>query len=452
MVNSACAQQTVSEQSFAAPLEATKDVVTVDFVEFARIPDIDHEAPRLMHMTEARGVDRYFFSTMRGQIYGVSRDGKAVTLYLDTDRKWGMAVEFTNSELGLQSIAFHPDFAKSGRPGFGKFYTLTDTTDTAKTDYSSGGKNYSHNTALLEWTAKDPQSPTYDGGPPRVMLTLAQPFANHNGGEIAFNPVANEAEAGLLYVGMADGGSGGDPMNLAQNLNSPFGKILRIDPLGTNSKNGRYGIPASNPYANDGKDDTLGEIYARGVRNPQRFTWDSKTGRMYVADIGQGVIEEISPVTAGANLGWNKWEGSLEFIGGRQVDRAPPRSAPGMTWPIAEYDHDDPLLRPGVAVTGVAVYRDTAIPQLNGLLIFGDNPSGEMFYIKADAPAHGGPSAIRRILLNESGKPKTLLQLINEKTGMKKARADLRYGFGAHGEVFIMNKQDGVIRQLVAKR
>src|SRR6185436_18184855 len=108
-----------------------------------------------------------------------------------------------------------------------------------------------------------------------------------NGGRAAFNPLAQRGDAdfGLLYFGVADGGSAGDPLNNAQNLASPFGKIFRIDPLGKNSTNGQYGIPASNPFAGDNDPKTLGEIYAYGIRNSQHFTWDRATGRMFISDI-----------------------------------------------------------------------------------------------------------------------------------------------------------------------
>src|SRR5690606_12388922 len=120
--------------------------------------------------------------------------------------------------------------------------------------------------------------------------------------------------------------------------------------------NGQYGIPAGNPFANDGKDDTLGEIFAYGVRNPQRFTWDTRDGRMLVADIGQNLVEEISPVAIGANLGWNKWEGSYKYVDG-QVDLDNPRSEVGLVWPLVEYDHKYPLLQRMAAITGLTVYR-----------------------------------------------------------------------------------------------
>ena len=150
----------------------------------------------------------------------------------------------------------------------------------------------------MEFTARDAGAATYDGGAPCVLLRVEQPFGNHNGGYITFNPLADpgDPDFGLLYVGVADGGSGGDPMNLAQDLGRVFGKILRIDPLGDDSRNGRYGIPADNPYAEAGSG-ALGEIFASGLRNPQGLAWDRANGNMFVTDIGQNIVEEISLVT-----------------------------------------------------------------------------------------------------------------------------------------------------------
>ena len=365
---------------------------------------------------------------------------------------WGIGVQFQGTERGFQSVAFHPQFNQRGSPGFGRFYTYTDTTNmTPKADFLPSGDPHTHDTVLLEWTAKNPGAATYDGGPPRELFRAAHPFPNHNGGMIAFNPLATSGsgEFGLLYVGFADGGSGGDPFNHAQNLASAFGKILRIDPLGTSGANGKYGIPASNPFVK--KAGALGEIYSYGLRNPQRFSWDPKNGRMFVADIGQNLVEKISLVTAGANLGWNKWEGSFTY-GPREVGLANPRGDAAVTYPVAEFDHTDPLLR-RPAITGVYAYRQTAIAPLTNKLIFGDNPSGEIFYVSADDLPKGGQDAIRRILFNDKGSPKTLLQLIqdtNRAQGKTPAtRADLRLAVGPEGRLFVLNKRDGVIRQLI---
>src|SRR5687768_12122649 len=314
---------------FPTPIPATEGVIKVRFAEFATLPDVDGAAARMMLLVDEPGTRRLFVSDMRGLLYSVSYNGQAVTPYLDLrDPRWAVSVQSQGNERGFQSFAFHPQFNRRGAPGFGKFYTYTDTTNTTPPpDFTPNGGNNTHDTILLEWTAKDPGASTYDGAPPRELLRFEQPFANHNGGHVIFNPLAStrDADFGLLYVGVADGGSGGDPLNLSQNLNSAFGKILRIDPLGAKNGNGKYGIPARNPFVNDGKADTLDEIYAYGVRNPQRLFWDSKTGRMFVADIGQNVVEEISPVTAGANLGWNAWEGSFKYAN-RTVSTENPRA------------------------------------------------------------------------------------------------------------------------------
>jgi glucose/arabinose dehydrogenase len=256
------------------------------------------------------------------------------------------------------------------------------------------------------------------------------------------------ADYGLLYMGFADGGSGGDPFNAAQNLNSIFGKILRIDPLGTNSANGKYGIPASNPFVSDNNPQTLGEIYAYGVRNPQRLGWDPKNGNLFLAEIGQNIVEEISLVTAGANLGWNSWEASFRFISRTDIRLNDRRGDPKVTYPVVEYDPRDPLLGNNVAVTGVVVYRGTAIPALANLVIFGDNPSGEVFYFNADRLPAGGQDSIRRILFNSGGTVKTLLQLIKEKNP-NAGRADLRFSLGPDNRIFLLNNADSTIREIV---
>ena len=446
---------------FPQPINIVDDVIKVDFVEFASIPDDAGLAPRMMLLVDEPATRRMFVINMRGPLYSVSDDGKTVRLYLDVNAsKWGVNVNSMGNERGVQSVAFHPQFDQPGTPGYGKFYTLTDTSNTTpKADFTPlGATNKTHDIVLLEWTAKTPSAGMYDGGPPREMIRWEHPFANHNGGHLSFNPLATPAspDYGLLYLGFADGGSGGDPLGLAQNRGSSFGKILRIDPLGKNSANGKYGIPTSNPFVGPGHTGALGEIYALGVRNPQRFAWDSKTGDMFVADIGQGVVEEVSRVTAGANLGWNRWEGSYSYVGRQQVGLDNARKEPGLIYPVVEYGHVDALLLPQVAITMGPIYRGTAVRQLSNLMLFGDNPSGEIFYVNADKLPNGGQDAVRRVLFNDKGTAKTLLQLIREKNAaqgrMPAARADLRFGPGADGQIFVLNKQDGTIRLIVPSR
>jgi hypothetical protein len=444
---------------FPIPIPAVEGVIKVDFVEFATVPDSEGQPARMMLLVDEPGTRRMFVIDMRGPLHSVSYDGKTVRPYLDVNAAvWGVQVNSMGNERGVQSVAFHPQFNTRGSRGYGKLYTLTDSSNMApKADFKPiGAINTTHHMVLLEWSAKTPDAPTYDGGPPRELMRFEHPFANHNGGHLSFNPLATPGspDYGLLYMGFADGGNGGDPLNLAQSLDSPFGKILRFDPLGTNSANGKYGIPPGNPFVKS--PGALGEIYVVGTRNPQRFAWDSKTGAMYVADIGQGIVEKVSRITAGANLGWNQWEGSFHYVGRQEIGLDKQRGDPTITYPVVEYDHMDPLLLPQVAITMGPVYRRTDIRQLTNLMLFGDNPSGEIFYVNADNLPNGGQAAIRRVLFNDKGQTKTLLQLIKEKNAalgqMIATRADLRFGPGANGQIFVLNKHDGIIRLLVPSR
>lgn len=440
---------------FPEPIEATRDIIVVGVRDFATIPDSDGEAARPMLMVDEPGAGRLFVNDMRGPLHVVTYDG-TLRPWLDiNDPRWSFPVQHAGRERGFQSFALHPQFGQPGTPGYGKLYTWSDTEETGPApDFAPGGGDDTHDTVLLEWTAADPSADRYDGGPPREMLRIEQPFRNHNAGHMSFNPLAgpDESDFGMLYVGVADGGSGGDPLDLSQNLGSIFGKILRIDPLGSNAANGEYGIPADNPLVD--RAGALGEVFVSGVRNPQRFGWDEANGNFFVADIGQNQIEELSLAWAGADLGWNSWEGSYRFISRQELDLSDPRGDSGLSYPVAEYDHDDPLLIGRAAITGVVAYRSDAIPQLNGRLLFADYPSGEIFHVSADDLPEGGEEAIRRVLLrDDDGAERTFLELIqarNRAQGREPAsRTDIRFATGPSGRLFLLNKHDGVIRELV---
>ena len=446
-----------TDDPFAESIGARQAALEVRITEFATIPDSDGSAPRMMLLVDEPGTSRLFVNDMRGPLYSVSYDGQTVTPYLKlNDPTWNVPVEFSRNEQGFQSFAFHPQFGEPGTRGYGKFYTLTDTKNMAPPpDFRSGSSDNTHDTVLLEWSTNAPHESIYAGQPPRELVRFEQPFRNHNGGHLGFNPLAapGSADFGLLYMGNADGGSGGDPLNLSQNPMSAFGKIFRLDPMGSNSANGQYGIPSDNPFVNDSRGEILGEIYAFGLRNPQRFSWDPQNGNMFVADIGQNIVEEISLVTAGANLGWNVWEGSFEFISRRAVSLINQRGDSRMSYPVVEYGQLDPLLQRGSAATGVYAYRQNDISQLTNLVLFGDNPSGEVFSFSADDLPHGGQEAIRRVLFKDGEEVRTLLQLIqaqNISQGKDPAtRADMRMSLGPDRQLFILNKRDGTIRLLV---
>jgi hypothetical protein len=434
---------------FSDPIGEDWAPLVVDYVEFARIPGVGSAAPRMMNVVDEPGTRRLFVSDMVGPISSVSYDGRTVTQYVDTnDARWGFRVQSQGSERGLQSFAFHPQFGEQGAPGYGKFYTWVDVVDTAPpADFTPLGGGDTHDTVLLEWTARSASAATYDGGPPRELMRLQQPYQNHNAGHLAFDPTAAAAapDFGLLYVGVADGGSGGDPQNMAQNLGSIFGKILRIDPLGRNSRNGKYGIPADNPFLS--RSGALPEIYAYGARNPQKFAWDPNNRNFFMTDIGQNTVEELTLVPRGANLGWNVWEGSYRYVGRDGVDSRNPRSDPSVTYPVAEYAQPDPLLIGQSAAVGLAVYRANRVQAISNMVIWGDNPIGEVFAIPADNLPNGGQAAIRRVLFNDGGEARTLLQLI-QKHVPNAQQADMRLGVGPEGAIFLLNKADGIVRRI----
>lgn len=446
---------------FPDPIETEDGLVVADVEEFASVPDSDGEAPRMMLLVDEPGTGRMFVNDMRGPLYSVSYDGEDVALYVDiNDPDRGIGVEYSGRERGFQSFAFHPEFGDPESPGYGHFYTWSDVQDTGpEADFRPGGGDNTHHTVLHEWVAEDAAAAEYDGGEPRELARFEQPFGNHNAGHLAFNPLSEtgDDDFGLLYIGSADGGSGGDPLNLSQDLGSAFGKILRIDPLGSDSENGQYGIPADNPFAEDGNDDTLGEIYAYGMRNPQRFGWDPANGNLFMADIGQNIVEKVSLVARGGNLGWNDWEGSYRFVSRSEVVLDDARSDSDVIYPVVEYGRYDPLMADRVAVTGVHVFRTDVIPELRDRVLFADLVNGELMHFDADDLPEGGTSGIRRMLLRDNdGETKTFLELIQEKNTTQgrtpATRTDLRFGTGPDDQFFLLNKHDGTIRLLVGNR
>lgn len=442
---------------FPNPIETEEGLIIVEVVEFAEIPDSDDQAARMMLLIDEPGTGQMFVNDMRGPIYSIAYDGQDVTLYVNiNDPEWNVGVDYSGRERGFQSFAFHPEFGQPDSPGYGRFYTWSDVEDNeTPADFRPGGGNNTHHTVLHEWVDPDPGSATYDGDPPTELMRFEQPFGNHNAGLIAFNPLAEsgDSEYGLLYIGSADGGSGGDPLNLSLDLGSAFGKMLRIDPLGSNSNNGQYGIPGDNPFA--GEDHGLGEIYAYGMRNPQRFGWDPANGNLFMADIGQNIVEKVSLVPRGGNLGWNEWEGSFRFLSRTEVEISNPRSDPEVTYPVVEYGRYDSIMDDRVAVTGVHVFRTDAIPQLQDRALFADLVNGELLHFDADDLPEGGTEGIRRMLLRDTdGEVKTFLQLIREKNTdqgrLPATRTDLRFGTGPEDDqLFLLNKHDGTIRLLV---
>jgi glucose/arabinose dehydrogenase len=341
--------------------------------------------PNLVSITHA-GDSRLFITLQSGLV--MIHDGTHVLPdpFLDV-----RSLVTSNGERGLLSIAFHPHYAQNG------FFYVNYT-------------NLSGNTVVARYSVS-PQNPNRANPSSAVpILTINQPFENHNGGQLQFGP------DGYLYIGMGDGGSGGDPGNRAQNLGDLLGKMLRIDV----DSGSPYAIPPSNPFRSQAG--ARAEIWALGLRNPWRFTFDRNTGDLWIADVGQGKWEEIDfePATSigGENYGWRRMEGTHCFNPATNCN-------PGnLVLPIIEYNHDV-----GCSVTGGYVYRGTRNPRLAGRYIYGDFCSGMIW----SATRESNGAVTTRDLLNTSFNVST-------------------FGEDLAGEIYVGDYSNGILYRLVDSR
>ena len=272
----------------------------------------------------------------------------------------------SGGERGLLGLAFEPDF---GRRGANRFYVnFTDTNG---------------NTVIAEYRASADDPNLADPASARALLHIAQPFANHNGGDLVFGPDR------MLYAGLGDGGSGGDPMGNGQRLDTLLGKILRLDPLGVA---GTTLAPADNPFV--GRAGARPEIWSLGLRNPWRFSFDRSTGDLWIGDVGQNAFEEVDLARRsdgagrGLNFGWNRMEGAHCYPSGDSCDRR------GLTLPVAEYGHDQ-----GCAIVGGYVDRAPDAGPLEGVYVFSDNCSGRVWGLSS-----GVDGSQRPVVLNDGGR------------------------------------------------
>ncbi|MCM2358090.1 MAG: PQQ-dependent sugar dehydrogenase [Geobacteraceae bacterium] len=295
-----------------------------------------------VHLTHAGDGSGRLFVVERGGTIRIVRNG---TVQAAPFLNITGLVRSTGGEQGLLSVAFPPDFA-TRRHFYVDYTNRTGIGDTVVARYP---------------LTANPDLADSAGG--ATLLNVPQPFENHNGGQLAFGP------DGFLYVAMGDGGSGGDPFNNAQNLSVILGKMLRLDVEGGASP---YAIPAGNPFGS--------EIWAYGLRNPWRFSFDRASGDLYIADVGQDLFEEVNFQPAagsgGENYGWNIMEG-LHCFGNPACSQA------GLTLPVAEYSHE----AGNCSVTGGFVYRGTRFPALQGIYLYGDFCSGRIWGLRRNGAA-----------------------------------------------------------------
>lgn len=350
-------------------------------IDMAVRPVVDGlEAP--LGVTHAGDGSGRLFVVEQGGTVRIVKDGRLEPEpWLDLSDKTA-----PGGEQGLLGLAFHPDYARNGR----LFVDYTDLQgDTVVSEYRRAG----------------------GAGPPseRVLLTIDQPFANHNGGGLAFGP------DGYLYIAAGDGGGAGDPGDNGQALDTPLGKLLRIDP-DAGEDGSPYGVPPDNPFA--GHAGARPEIWAYGLRNPWRFSFDRD--KIWIADVGQEDLEEIDRAPArrgGINYGWDDMEGSACYEPTAGCRRE------GRKLPLAEYSHDE-----GCSVTGGYVYRGRLYPALGGAYIFGDYCSGTLWAVAADGPPEQTPVE----LLDTD-------HLVSS------------FGVGEDGELYLTDISSGSLLQITAK-
>lgn len=329
------------------------DPLPLDEIEIGLEPVAEGFEQPLYLTGAGDGSGRLFVLEKTGRAWEVS-DGKRENLFLDLSGKVS-----TESEQGLLGMAFSPTFAKDGLVFVS--YTQKD-----------GASVLSRFT--VDGEAIDPASE-------KMLLHVAQPYANHNGGMIAFGP------DGYLYLGLGDGGSAGDPFGNGQNMNTLLGKMLRLDVVGGAGDPAGYVVPDDNPFT--GQSGVKPEIWATGLRNPWRFSFDRATGELWIGDVGQNAWEEIDVQPAnsagGENYGWNLFEASHPY----PADSNPPDAA-GFTMPLLEYDRDA-----GTSITGGYVYRGTTAPGLAGTYFYADFSVGRIWALQR---ASDGSAQTRELL------------------------------------------------------
>jgi glucose/arabinose dehydrogenase len=433
--------------------------ITVEIVDVLQAPATSGSPPlaRLNVLAEAPdGSGRLFVNDLRGPLYVI--DGATLTTYLDFDTLFPDLKTSPGLASGFVSFAFHPDFASNGL-----FYTVHSEAENGSANLGPAlPTTIDQHSILTEFTATIPAANGFSGSR-RELMRIASPHSFHNLGKLAFDPnlLPGHPDYGLLYIGGGDFGSVaiGEPEQL-QRLDTPFGTVMRIDPLGGPFLRGgtsyAYGIPAGNPYASDGDPDTFDEIFLHGVRNAHRLVWDTAgDGTLFFTDIGQGNIEELDIATGGANYGWPEREGTRALdplIDPETVFALPPNDPSfGFRYPVAQYDHEE-----GSAIAGGVIVRGGQVPELEGQLLFGDIVNGRLFYAdvaELEAADDGDPATTAKVyelFLRRGGTATTLLQVVDDALGNPGvSRTDLRFSRSPSGDIYLTTKQDGYIRRLV---
>ena len=412
------------------PLPAT---MALKLAPFATIPASDTTggpAARINTLAPAPdGSGRVFVPDLRGMLFVI--EGTEVRPFLDVADAFPDFVDQPGLGSGFGYVAFHPEYGTNGI-----FYTVHTEGGKAlsehRPDFGSSGEDVIHG-VLTEWTSSRPGAGSFEGTH-REVLRIGFRAVLHGIQQIAFHPqaVPDDEEYGLLYVAVGDGEAPGGQTVRPQSLEAISGKILRIDPTGRNSQNGSYGIPEGNPFFDH--DHALREIWALGLRNPHRFSWDSETGRMWIGHIGEARVDAVFEGLPGANYGWNEQEGGFRYEREDPLQVYPSEGSGTFEDPVLRLDHDELA-----ALVGGFVYRGKGIPNLRGTYVFGDLNSGRLY---AWDPENPGPVA-HLAIVDESGREVTMAGLAG------RPRAEIRFGMDASGELYVLSKANGGIWKVV---
>lgn len=411
--------------------------IEIDLDSFVQISPSAPSAPlaRITKLTYQPGTNVLFVVDLRGKLYRLVNNEPKV--YMDMAALKPHFIDKPGLGSGFGSFAFHPEFQKNGL----LYTTHTEAPGSATADFKYDDSiKVTLQWVLTEWKV-DPKANVFSGKS-RELMRVNMVKDVHGVQEITFNPHAkpSDRDYGMLYIGIGDGGcvDAGFSM-LVSNPGNIWGKVIRIDPRGNNSRNKQYGIPADNPFVYSMDLSILKETYCYGFRNPHRIIW-AKDGQMFTFNIGQGDIESVYLLKAGNNYGWPMREGnfSINLKGDlNKVYALPPDdSVFHITYPVAAYDHDE-----GKAIAGGYEYKGS-IALLKGKIIFGDIPTGKIFYIESGAVKQGTLAPIKQLSIAVKGKPLTLAKACGSE------RVEVRLGEDAKGELYILTKADGKIYKL----
>lgn len=432
----------IGEMPLENPLPDTLPMsdLVVELEQLSVIPPSSESMPRtrIVKMDFIPGTQRLFIADLRGKMYELVNNQPR--LYLDMAALLPQFVPQPGLATGFGSFAFHPEFVKNGL-----FYTgHTEPAGTAKADFAYADSiPVQLQWVLMEWQTNDTGNGTFKPAKSRELFRINVVTGIHGMQEITFNPLARPGseDHGLLYIGIGDGGAAENGYTfLIDNLTTAWGAIFRIDPAGSNSRNGKYGIPASNPFASRQDPAILKEIYAKGFRNPHRITW-TQSGLMLASNIGQKNIESLYMIYPGLDYGWPYREGAfiIRPEGDMDVvyDLKASESVNPLTYPVAQYDHDE-----GNAISGGFEYWGNEVPQLKGKYLFGDIVHGTLFYVEVADMKAGQQAKISKWQVSVNGKPISLIELCGSK------RVDLRFGRDYKGDMYIFTKSDGKIYKM----